>query len=233
MANHSTSPLLAWRIPGQRSLVGYSPQCCEELDVNMTEVTQHPHISGFFTLQNFFPSSRCHIDQQFGLGLVSWASFSLRAVGQGSDTNPIKQHDDWFLKILQKFLYQHPCIFQNIIISISQFCLPASSVTSLCQQGRQHYYPENVINKFELKWAFDHLARSQSLLCQSLSHVQLFATPCTIQPARLLCPWNSPGKNTGVDCHSLLQEIFPTQGSNLHLLCLLHWHVGSLPQVPG
>ena len=34
------------------------------------------------------------------------------------------------------------------------------------------------------------------------------------QPTRLLCPWDSPGKNTGVGCHSLLQSIFPTQGSN-------------------
>ena len=33
-------------------------------------------------------------------------------------------------------------------------------------------------------------------------------------PARLLHPWDSPGKNTGVCCHSLLQGIFPTQGSN-------------------
>ena len=37
-------------------------------------------------------------------------------------------------------------------------------------------------------------------------------------PSRLLCPWNSPGKNTGVDCHSLLQRNFPTQGSNPGLL---------------
>ena len=36
-------------------------------------------------------------------------------------------------------------------------------------------------------------------------------------PTRLLCPWNSPGKNPGVGCHSLLQRIFPTQA-----LCLLH-----------
>ena len=35
-----------------------------------------------------------------------------------------------------------------------------------------------------------------------------------LQPARLLCSWNSPGKNTGVGCHFLLQGIFPTQGSN-------------------
>ena len=40
----------------------------------------------------------------------------------------------------------------------------------------------------------------------------------SLQPhARLLCPWDSPGKNTGVDCHALLQRIFPTQESNLGL----------------
>ena len=45
---------------------------------------------------------------------------------------------------------------------------------------------------------------------------------------------DSPGKNTVMGCHSFLQGIFPTQGSNLYLLCLLHWQVGSLPLVsPG
>ena len=33
-----------------------------------------------------------------------------------------------------------------------------------------------------------------------------------LQPARLLCLWNSPGKTTGGSCHFLLQVIFPTQG---------------------
>ena len=47
-------------------------------------------------------------------------------------------------------------------------------------------------------------------------------------PARLLCPWDSPGKNTGVSGHALLQGLFPTQGLNPHLLCLLHWQAGSL-----
>ena len=41
--------------------------------------------------------------------------------------------------------------------------------------------------------------------------------------------WDSPGKNTGVGCHALLQGIFVTQGSNSHLLCPLHWLAGSLP----
>ena len=45
----------------------------------------------------------------------------------------------------------------------------------------------------------------------------------------LLCPWNFPGKNSRANCHFLLQRIFPTQGSNLHLLSLLHWQADSLP----
>ena len=44
-------------------------------------------------------------------------------------------------------------------------------------------------------------------------------------PSRLLCPWDSPRKNSGVGCLSLLQGIFLTQGLNLDLLCLLHWQV--------
>ena len=43
------------------------------------------------------------------------------------------------------------------------------------------------------------------------------------------CPWDFPGKNTGVSCHFLLQGIFTSQGSNPCLLCLLHWQVDSLP----
>ena len=47
--------------------------------------------------------------------------------------------------------------------------------------------------------------------------------PYGLQPTRLLCPWDSAGKNTGVDFRSLLQGIFPTQGLNPHLLWLLHY----------
>ena len=38
--------------------------------------------------------------------------------------------------------------------------------------------------------------------------------PCELKPTRLLRPWDSSGKNTGVGCHLLLQGNFPTQGSN-------------------
>ena len=53
---------------------------------------------------------------------------------------------------------------------------------------------------------------------QSHSDVSDSLRPHGLQPARLLCPWDFPGKNTGVGCHSHLQEIFPIQGSNLSLL---------------
>ena len=56
-------------------------------------------------------------------------------------------------------------------------------------------------------------------MCCSLSHVQLFVTPWTAAH-QIHCPWNSPGKNTGVGCCSLLQGILPTQGLNPDLL---HW----------
>ena len=53
--------------------------------------------------------------------------------------------------------------------------------------------------------------------------------PMVCKPTRLLCPRDTPGKNTGVGCLSILQGICPTQGSNpglLHcgriLYCLRH-----------
>ena len=70
---------------------------------------------------------------------------------------------------------------------------------------------------------FDWLTYS----CVCVQSLQLCPTLWTqgLQPARLLCPCDSPDKNTEVGCQALLQEIFLTQGSNL---CLLHQQVNSL-----
>ena len=65
--------------------------------------------------------------------------------------------------------------------------------------------------------------------------VRLFATPWTAAHAaedRLLCPQNSPGKNTGVGCRALLQGIFPTQGPNPHLLHLMYRQAGTQGRNP-
>ena len=53
-----------------------------------------------------------------------------------------------------------------------------------------------------------------------------------LQPARLICPWNFPGKNTRVGCHFQLPWIFLTQGLNPCLLCPMPWQVDSLPPAP-
>ena len=52
--------------------------------------------------------------------------------------------------------------------------------------------------------------------------------PHGLHSARVLCPWDFPGKNTGVGSHILLQGIFLTQGLNQRFLCLLHRQVDSV-----
>ena len=65
--------------------------------------------------------------------------------------------------------------------------------------------------------------------------LQLWATLCDhmdCSPVGSSVHGDSPGQNTGVGCHGLLQGIFPTQGRN-HLLSLLHCQAGSLPLAPS
>ena len=60
-----------------------------------------------------------------------------------------------------------------------------------------------------------------------------YLRPHGLQSTRLLCPWDSLDKNTGVGYHALLQGIFLTWGSNPHLFHLLHWQADSLPLAPS
>ena len=64
-----------------------------------------------------------------------------------------------------------------------------------------------------------------------LSRVRLSATPWTVVLQDPLSR-DLPGKNTGVDCHFLPQGIFPTQGLNPGLFCLLHWQAGFFTTEP-
>ena len=59
-----------------------------------------------------------------------------------------------------------------------------------------------------------------------LSHVQLFGTPWTVAHQT---PLFMESSRLGVGCHFFFHRIFPTQGSNPSVLCLLHWQAGSLP----
>ena len=67
---------------------------------------------------------------------------------------------------------------------------------------------------------------------KSLQSCPTHCNPIEGSPTRLLHPGESPGKNTGVGCHALLQGIFLTQGWNPRLLSLLHWQAVHLPLAP-
>ena len=62
---------------------------------------------------------------------------------------------------------------------------------------------------------------AHKLVCMCAKSLQSYPTLChpTDWPARLLCPWDSPGKNTGVGCHALLQGDLPDPDF-LTLICL-------------
>ena len=80
-------------------------------------------------------------------------------------------------------------------------------------------------------WSILFQYYTSKLWC-SLSHVWLFEDSQDaheLKFTRLSCPWDFPA-NTGVGCHFLLQGILPNQGSNPHLLHLLHWQAESLPR---
>ena len=48
--------------------------------------------------------------------------------------------------------------------------------------------------------------------CKAIPVISASLRPCGMEPTRLLCPWDSPGKNTGVGCHVLLQGILSNAG---------------------
>ena len=73
-----------------------------------------------------------------------------------------------------------------------------------------YYLLSHILSIFSLK----NLHICSCCAVHSHSVVSHSLRPHELQPTRLLCPWDSPGKSTGVGSHALLQGIFPTQGSN-------------------
>ena len=108
----------------------------------------------------------------------------------------------------------HPALPIAILIGL---CVPGGffsfdNMSTLIIQQSVTFLPANAN-------LFSNSQRNCYLLykCQSLVMSDSLQSQ-GLQPARFFCPWNFPGKNTEVGCHSLLQGIFPTQESNLGLL---------------
>ena len=115
------------------------------------------------------------------------------------------------------------CLHSNKSLSLGNFTfclfnpspLSSSTVTSLIQAIISFFLTSKM-----LLLLLSRLVISDSLRTHGL------------QPARIFCPWDSPGKKTGVGGHVLLQGLFPTPESKLHLLCLLPWQADALPLAP-
>ena len=109
-------------------------------------------------------------------------------------------------------------VFKNILLSFWLFFF---------------LFHQQILVPFYMCWWKHLLACVRVCVYACFSHVQLFAT-LWIVACQASRPWDCPGKIIGVGCHALLQGIFPTHGSNPHLLHLLHCQTGSLPlERPG
>ena len=93
------------------------------------------------------------------------------------------------------------------------------NLNNLFQKSQEIYVFIQVL--YIYKYTYIHIVHVRQVASVMSDSLQ----PYGLLPCRLLCPWNSPDKNTGVGCHAFLQ-IFLTQGLNL---CLLHRQAGSLP----
>ena len=93
-------------------------------------------------------------------------------------------------------------------------------------QRTRHHTLAKLTQKMTITRSLCHFLKTSEMKWKLLSGVWH-----SLQPCGLYSPWNSPGQNTGVDSHSLLQGIFPTQGLNSglpHCRQILYW--GKEPQ---
>ena len=127
-----------------------------------------------------------------------------------------------YVKVFVFCFFEFRLEFAEILGSVGQhfFSISGSPQLSSFQTYILFWIP------YFFPFSSGHAVQSCSVMSDSL-------WPHGLQPATPLCPWDSPGRNTGVGCHTLLQGIFPTQGSKPGLP---HWrqilyrlsHQGSL-----
>ena len=82
-------------------------------------------------------------------------------------------------------------------------------------QRPDRWLPKGRVLREGMEWELE--LADVMVVVELLSCVRLLQ-PHGLYPTRLLCPWDSPGKNTGAGCLFPLQGIFLTQGSNSGLL---------------
>ena len=139
----------------------------------------------------------------FSCGIFAWFQF---------------QDNTGFLEWVLNLLIFH-CFWQHwrgISVSPLNICL----ITSVQPSGLRVLFVGRCkfVCLFFFNYCFNLYILQILLIVCVCSIVFNSLQPHELQPARILCPWGFPAKNTEVDCRFFFQGIFPTQGSNLYLL---------------
>ena len=133
------------------------------------------------------------------------------------------QRTGWINVYETSLMCQVVYVSSHVILKITHFTVEEAEVhwdNLICP-----HHPPSVLSSWNLNLVNLRLFLPHHQFCWYysnlsglvLSWVQLFAIPWTVACQDLLGPqgtWDFPGKDTGVGCHFLLQEIFPTQGLN-------------------
>ena len=119
--------------------------------------------------------------------------------------------------------FEVPILHWKLLFHLRPWQICSSLWASGSSAIKGGWYPQMILSVTYSVWSTGSLLlRAEGSPHRSLKTLRLkwlcVCVNCSVvsdslQP-RGLCPWNFPGKNTGVDCHFLLQRIFPTQGSN-------------------
>ena len=113
------------------------------------------------------------------------------------------------------YVILHPTALKRKLFSLSLSIYLSTYLLSSCLRiAVSYYFYYGMTISSRVPRALDPAFKHQVAMGSSLSCVQLW-WPHGLQPTRILCPWDFPGKNPGVGCHVYL----PAQGLNL---CLLH-----------
>ena len=134
------------------------------------------------------------------------------AMEQGHHTSEETNHQDEFISKARQC--QRVGHYSFAFSSLRSFPSGSDGKESACNAG-----DPGLINGYHSSILAWRIPWSVLLAQWSVSHsvVSDCLQVCGLQPTRLLHPWNSPGKTTGVGGHFLLQGMFPTQGLNLGL----------------
>ena len=207
------------------------------------------------TLEFPQPTSPAHVESTKCPHRAGGRNPTGTAVLSGIRTVPSAPPWGWAKVTLWRGLYglrtlvEPPSTLYPTSLTVLSWSIPFTLIPvseSICGEHNQRQNSSMILNRSEgWTWVQNGLWLTLAITLRAHVHATEVASvmssslwPHGLWPARLLCPWNSPGKYTGVGCCFFLHGIFPTQRLNPHLLRLLHcrqilyhWATGEVPAI--